>query len=276
MTHDSIAELSREEICSQLSNWLKLLELSGTREIVLKSGDGLGAGLAASMGAPTGTGGPAGKHVKAGPAAKAGSGAPATSVATTAPGTPGASGSPSLDALRKRMGACRRCELHKTRKNVVFGEGSPASRLIFIGEGPGRDEDSSGRPFVGRAGALLTKIIGAMGLEREDVYIANIVKCRPPENRNPEPDEVAECLPFLEEQVDLISPKVICSLGNVATQTLTGERNGITRMRGGSYEYRGIEVIPTFHPAACLRNPGLKKDVWEDIKKIMKVLGLTT
>jgi len=208
--------------------------------------------------------------------ATAASGSPAGTGTSAASGAASASGSTSLDSLRKRMEACTRCELHKTRKNVVFGEGSPASRLIFIGEGPGRDEDLSGRPFVGRAGALLTKIIGAMGLERGDVYIANIVKCRPPENRNPEPDEVAECLPFLEEQVDLIGPKVICSLGNVATQTLTGERNGITRMRGGSYEYRSIEVIPTFHPAACLRNPGLKKDVWEDIKKIMKVLGLTT
>jgi DNA polymerase len=262
MTKESIAELSREEICSQLSNWLKLLELSGTREIVFRSEDARGAvsgfgrnaasRRAASMGSPT---------------------APGAAAASL---SPGASGSTSLDSLRKRMEACTRCELHKTRKNVVFGEGNPRSLLIFIGEGPGRDEDLSGRPFVGRAGALLTKIIGAMGLKREDVYIANIVKCRPPENRNPEPDEVMECLPFLEEQVDLIGPKVICSLGNVATQTLTGERNGITRMRGGSYEYRGIEVIPTFHPAACLRNPGLKRDVWEDIKKIMKVLGLTT
>jgi DNA polymerase len=253
--HDSTTELGREEICTQLSNWLKLLELSGTREVVLDPGRGL-----LTPGAGAASGAPAGDGAAAGPVSR---------------GRDASAGSAPLESLRKRMEACRRCELYRTRKNVVFGEGNPASRLIFIGEGPGRDEDLSGRPFVGRAGALLTKIIGAMGLERSDVYIANIVKCRPPENRNPEPDEVMECLPFLEEQVDLIGPEVICSLGNVATQTLTGERNGITRMRGGSYEYRGIEVIPTFHPAACLRNPGLKKDVWEDIKKIMKILGLT-
>jgi DNA polymerase len=256
MTHDSTAELSREEICSQLSNWLRLLELSGTSEIFLKPENEPGTGLAASMGSLSGGRTPAD-----------------TDSLSRASGS---SGRASLDALRKRMEACTRCELHRTRKSVVFGEGNHESRLIFIGEGPGRDEDLSGRPFVGRAGALLTRIIGAMGLERGDVYIANIVKCRPPGNRNPEPDEVMECLPFLEEQVDLIGPEVICSLGNVATQTLTGERNGITRMRGGSYEYRGIEVIPTFHPAACLRNPGLKRDVWEDIQKIMRILGLTT
>jgi len=249
MKHDSAAELSREEIRSQLSNWLRLLELSGTREILWKPevGPEVGVPAAAPGARPAAPGAPAREQLRS-----------------------------SLDSLRQKMAACRRCELHRTRNNVVFGEGSPESELIFIGEGPGRDEDLSGRPFVGRAGALLTKIIEAMGLDRDDVYIANIVKCRPPGNRNPEPDEVLECLPFLEEQVDLIGPKVICSLGNVATQTLTGVRDGITRMRGGSYEYRGILVIPTFHPAACLRNPGIKKDVWEDIKKVMKVLGLTT
>jgi DNA polymerase len=256
MTHDSAAELGREEICSQLSNWLRLLELSGTREILWKSEGGLEAGP--EMVLATGL-----DDARPAAAEDASSSKSATPV------------SPSLDSLRQKMACCTRCELHTTRTNVVFGEGSPESELIFIGEGPGRDEDLSGRPFVGRAGALLTRIIEAMGLNREDVYIANIVKCRPPGNRNPEPDEVSECLPFLEEQVDLIGPRVICSLGNVATQTLTGVRDGITRMRGGSYEYRDIQVIPTFHPAACLRNPGIKKDVWEDIKKIMKVLGLS-
>ncbi len=293
--HDSTAELSREEICSQLSNWLRLLELSGTREMFWKPEGGLEVGPAMGLGAgpedavpamglsarpedavpAMGLGvGPEDAVRAAGPVA-AGDAAP-DAAPRSLRASPGTQGSPSLDSLRQKMAACTRCELHKTRTNMVFGEGNPDSELIFIGEGPGRDEDLSGRPFVGRAGALLTKIIKAMGLEREDVYMANIVKCRPPGNRNPEPDEVLECIPFLEEQVDLIGPKVICSLGNVATQTLTGERNGITRMRGGSYEYRGIQVIPTFHPAACLRNPGIKKDVWEDIKKIMKVLGLTT
>jgi DNA polymerase len=157
---------------------------------------------------------------------------------------------------------------------MVFGEGSPSSRLVFVGEGPGRDEDLQGRPFVGRAGMLLTKIIQAMGLERKDVYITNIVKCRPPGNRNPEPDEISECLPYLEEQIEIIGPEVICTLGNVATQTLTGMRSGITSMRGRFYDYRGVRLMPTFHPAACLRRAATKRYVWEDIKKIMEVLGL--
>lgn len=267
MSDQSTARPSREEIRSQLSNWLRLMELSGTHEILWKGGREGGISLGdwregaisledrreAATDLDTGL--------------EADSGVAAARVASGATG---------LEALERRLASCTCCELHKTRTNVVFGEGNPGSELIFIGEGPGRDEDLSGRPFVGRAGALLTRIIVAMGLRREDVYIANIVKCRPPGNRNPEPDEVMECLSFLEEQVDLIGPRVICSLGNVATQTLTGVRDGITRMRGRSYEFRGILVIPTFHPAACLRNPGIKKDVWEDIKKVMKALGLTT
>jgi DNA polymerase len=251
---DSATGLTREEICYQLANWLRLMELSGTREVLWSSRDGILASLEPESSGSVDIG-------------------VATGPARDVPGR--ASGAQALEALRRRMASCTACELHKTRTTLVFGEGNPHGELVFIGEGPGRDEDLSGRPFVGRAGALLTKIIGAMGLKREDVYIANIVKCRPPGNRNPEPDEIMECLPFLEEQVDLIGPKVICSLGNVATQTLTGERDGITRMRGRSYEYRGIRMIPTFHPAACLRNPGIKKDVWEDIQKIMKILGLT-
>jgi uracil-DNA glycosylase family 4 len=179
-----------------------------------------------------------------------------------------------LSDLIDRMSACTRCDLHKTRNNMVFGEGDPSSRLMFVGEGPGRDEDLQGRPFVGRAGMLLTKIIQAMGLERKDVYITNIVKCRPPGNRNPEPDEISECLPYLEKQIDLIEPEVICTLGNVATQTLTGMRSGITSMRGRFYDYRGVRLMPTFHPAACLRRAATKRYVWEDIKKIMDVLGL--
>jgi DNA polymerase len=145
---------------------------------------------------------------------------------------------------------------------------------MFVGEGPGADEDRTGRPFVGRAGALLTKIIQAMGLERGDVYIANIVKCRPPGNRDPEPDEISECLPYLEKQIDIIRPRVICSLGRVATQTLIRERTGISLLRGRFFEYRGIKLMPTFHPAACLRQPSSKRLVWEDIKKVMKELGL--
>jgi DNA polymerase len=145
---------------------------------------------------------------------------------------------------------------------------------MFIGEGPGRDEDLSGEAFVGKAGMLLTRIIEAMGLTREDVYITNIVKCRPPNNRNPELDEISECLPYLEKQIDTIHPEVICTLGVVATQAITGMRRGISAMRGRPHDYRGFTVIPTFHPAACLRYPSNKKLVWEDIKKVMKTLGL--
>ncbi len=145
---------------------------------------------------------------------------------------------------------------------------------MFVGEAPGADEDRQGRPFVGRAGQLLTKIIAAMGLEREDTYITNILKCRPPGNRNPEADEICGCLPYLEKQIEVIQPEIICTLGLFATQTLTGIRDPIGRMRGNTYEYRGIPLIPTYHPAACLRNPSSKKLVWEDIKRVMKALGL--
>jgi uracil-DNA glycosylase family 4 len=179
-----------------------------------------------------------------------------------------------LDSLESEVQACSSCGLHKSRTNVVFGEGSPGSRLMFVGEAPGADEDRQGRPFVGRAGQLLTRIIHAMGLEREETYITNILKCRPPGNRNPESDEICECLPYLEKQIELIQPEVICTLGLFATQTLTGVHDPIGRMRGGTYEYRGIPLIPTYHPAACLRNPSSKKLVWEDIKRVMKKLGL--
>ena len=187
---------------------------------------------------------------------------------------PRADGGSSLETLREEVLSCTRCGLRKTRTNTVYGEGNPAARLMFVGEGPGRDEDLSGRPFVGKAGMLLTKIIGAMGLKREDVYITNIVKCRPPGNRNPELDEISECLPYLERQIELIHPEIICTLGVVATQTITGTRRGIGAMRGRVHDYKGINVVPTFHPAACLRYPANKKLVWEDVKEIMKFLDL--
>jgi len=177
-----------------------------------------------------------------------------------------------LDSLVREVGECSRCGLSRTRRSVVFGEGNLRSRLMFIGEAPGADEDRQGRPFVGRAGQLLTRIIAAMGLEREDTYITNILKCRPPGNRNPEVDEICECLPYLERQIESIRPEIICTLGLFATQTLTGIRDPIGRMRGKTYEYRGIPLIPTYHPAACLRNPSSKKLVWEDIKRVMKEL----
>ncbi len=220
-----------EDLTSQLANWLQLVELSGTREVIMVKNE------------------------------------------VSTPAEPVQSEDPML-SLREKLLDCRRCGLHEGRTNVVFGEGDPAGNIMFVGEGPGADEDRTGRPFVGRAGALLTKIIQAMGLERSDVYITNIVKCRPPGNRDPEPDEISVCLPYLEKQIDIIGPRVICALGRVATQTLVGERRGITALRGRFFEYRGIKLMPTFHPAACLRQPANKRLVWEDIKEVMKELGL--
>ena len=166
------------------------------------------------------------------------------------------------------MGDCRRCKLHTSRTNLVFGVGDPHARLMFVGEGPGQDEDEQGEPFVGKAGQLLTRIIEAIGLERSDVYIANVVKSRPPQNRNPEPDEIAACMPFLERQIASIAPAVIVTLGNVPTKALLGVETGIMRMRGNWREYRGIPVMPTFHPAYLLRTPGDKRLVWDDMRKV--------
>ena len=177
----------------------------------------------------------------------------------------------SLEELRDDIGDCRRCKLHLGRTHVVFGIGNPNAKLMFVGEGPGRDEDLKGEPFVGRAGQLLTDIITkGMGLTREDVYIANVVKCRPPQNRNPEPDEVASCEPFLKKQIELIRPKIIVALGKFAVQALLQSKVPITRLRGNWHTYMGIKLMPTFHPAYLLRNPADKKLVWEDIKKVMK------
>ncbi len=179
----------------------------------------------------------------------------------------------SLEELRAAIGDCRRCKLWSGRTNLVFGIGNPRARLMFVGEGPGRDEDLQGEPFVGRAGQLLTDIITkGMELKREDVYIANVVKCRPPDNRNPEPDEVAACEPFLKKQVDLIRPEIIVGLGKFAVQTLLQSKVPISKLRGNWHHYHGIKLMPTFHPAYLLRNPADKKLVWEDIKKVIKEL----
>ncbi len=179
----------------------------------------------------------------------------------------------SLEELRAAIGDCQRCKLCSGRTHLVFGVGNPKAKLMFVGEGPGRDEDLQGEPFVGRAGQLLTDIITkGMGLKREDVNIANVVKCRPPENRNPEPDEVAACEPFLKKQIDLIRPKIIVGLGKFAVQTLLQSKVPITKVRGNWHSYHGIKLMPTFHPAYLLRNPADKKLVWEDIKKVIKEL----
>ncbi|MDD5173706.1 MAG: uracil-DNA glycosylase [Candidatus Omnitrophota bacterium] len=179
-----------------------------------------------------------------------------------------------LDVLKKEISSCKRCPLYKTRRNIVFGAGNPKAELMFVGEAPGADEDLQGLPFVGRAGQLLTKIIGAMGLTRSDVYIANILKCRPPNNRPPLPAEIAECEGILKRQIDIIKPKVICTLGKFASQTLLRTETTISALRGNFREYNGIKLIPTFHPAYLLRNPNDKKLVWQDMKKIMKELKL--
>ncbi|NWF55391.1 MAG: uracil-DNA glycosylase [Syntrophaceae bacterium] len=187
------------------------------------------------------------------------------------PGSQGPVVSPlSLEEVRRELGDCRRCKLHSGRTNIVFGTGNPKAKLVFVGEGPGRDEDLQGKPFVGQAGQLLTKIIQAIQLTREEVYIANIIKCRPPGNRNPEPDEIQACEPFLIKQLEVIRPKLICALGTFAAQTLleTGEK--ISLLRGRFHQYQGIPIMPTYHPAYLLRNPHFKRDVWEDMKKIKK------
>jgi DNA polymerase len=170
---------------------------------------------------------------------------------------------------------CTKCRLAGTRTNVVFGVGNPNADLMFVGEAPGRDEDLKGEPFVGRAGQLLTDIIKAMKLSREDVYIANVIKCRPPENRNPEPDELDACRPFIRRQVELIQPKVIVTLGRFGLQSLTEKAYGITAVRGQWLDYNGIKLMPTYHPAYLLRNPAAKKEVWADMKKVMAELGVT-
>ena len=179
-----------------------------------------------------------------------------------------------LALLKEEIGpACDRCKLHTLgRKQVVFGVGNPNADLMFVGEAPGADEDLQGEPFVGRAGQLLTKIIEAIGLTRDQVYIANVIKCRPPGNRNPEPDEVERCEPFLFRQIDAIKPKVIMALGKFAAQSLLKTTDPITRLRGRVFSYRGASLIPTFHPAFLLRNPSSKREVWEDMKKARAIL----
>ena len=181
----------------------------------------------------------------------------------------------SLDLIREAIGdCCTRCKLHKARTKIVYGVGNPKAELVFVGEGPGHDEDIQGEPFVGRAGKLLTQMIEAMGLRRQDVYICNVVKCRPPENRLPEKDEIATCSPFLMRQIAVIGPKVICALGSCSAQTLLQTTQGISRFRGEWFDFRGSKFIATYHPAYLLRNPAAKSEVWKDLQKVMAVLGL--
>jgi len=170
---------------------------------------------------------------------------------------------------------CTRCRLARTRTQVVFGTGNPNADLMFVGEAPGRDEDQQGKPFVGRAGQLLTDIIKAMRMTRDDVFIANVIKCRPPENRNPEPDELDACRPYIRRQIEMIRPKVIVVLGRFALQSLTEKAYSISSVRGQWLQHEGVKIMPTYHPAYLLRNPAAKKDVWQDMKKVMTELGIT-
>jgi uracil-DNA glycosylase len=190
--------------------------------------------------------------------------------AATVPGTI----SESLDDIRTDIGpACTRCKLCTLgRSQIVFGVGNPKARLMFVGEAPGEDEDKKGEPFVGRAGQLLTKIIEAIGMKREDVFIANVLKCRPPGNRNPEPDEVEQCEPFLHRQIDVVKPKVIVALGKFAAQCLLKTNAPITRLRGQEFKYRDAILMPTYHPAYLLRTPSAKREVWEDMKRVKAIL----
>lgn len=199
----------------------------------------------------------------------------------TAPVAVSAAGEAVLDGTGAQLAAvaavcmpCVRCRLSETRTQVVFGTGSPNARLMFVGEAPGRDEDREGRPFVGRAGALLTDIIHAMKLRREDVYIANVIKCRPPENRNPEADELDACRPWIRQQISIIAPEVIVTLGRFALQSLLEKPIAISAARGEWQSLDGIRLMPTYHPAYLLRNPSAKKEVWSDMKKVMSQLGL--
>jgi len=181
-----------------------------------------------------------------------------------------------LAAIAARIAVCQACKLCPTRTTTVPGEGSAQPEILFIGEGPGADEDAAGRPFVGAAGQLLTKMIVAMGLRREDVFIANVIKCRPPGNRTPEPDEVGACLGYLRAQIAILKPKVICTLGNTPLRALTGDESlGITRWRGKRLDFHGIPLIPTFHPSYLLRNEAGKKPCWEDLKAVLAVIGRT-
>lgn len=184
---------------------------------------------------------------------------------------------PDLSAIREELGDCSRCPLHRNRTHIVFGEGNPAARIMFVGEGPGADEDREGRPFVGRAGMLLTKMIGAMGLERSDVYIANVVKCRPPGNRDPEAEEVATCFPFLKAQIQAVNPEALITLGRIAASTLLGRRERLGKIRGEFHYWQEIPVMPTYHPSYLLRQEPdrrAKAQAWDDLKMVMSLLRL--
>jgi uracil-DNA glycosylase family 4 len=199
--------------------------------------------------------------------------APRPAPAPAKAAVPTAGGGDALAQVRAELGDCQRCKLAGGRKQIVYGVGNPAAELVFVGEAPGADEDAQGEPFVGAAGQLLTKMIEAMGFRREDVYICNVIKCRPPNNRNPEPDEVAACEPFLKKQLAALHPRVIVTLGKFAAQCLLRVDTPITRLRGQMRSYEGIPLMPTYHPAYLLREPSRKREAWEDLQAVMSLLG---
>jgi uracil-DNA glycosylase len=249
------------EVAEELRRHLAWLSDAGVREIAAHPAM-VAAAATSAAGAPAAV--PAGSA--AGPAAPR---APAGTYALSDRGC----GSPALLAIREELGECARCKLGPGRTELVFGVGHPSAELMFVGEGPGADEDLKGEPFVGRAGQLLTKMIEAMGFQRAEVYIANVVKCRPPENRNPEPDEIEACERFLRAQISAVKPKVIVALGKFAVQTLLRDPSPIGKLRGRWFEYGGVKLMPTFHPAYLLRSPDEKGKAWEDLQLVMKELG---
>jgi uracil-DNA glycosylase family 4 len=196
----------------------------------------------------------------------------ATPIPVAQPLAPSAALPQDLLALAKVVSTCRKCSLCETRTQTVFADGPATARLLLVGEAPGRDEDAQGIPFVGRAGQLLNKMLAAIDLKREEVYICNVLKCRPPENRTPVPEEVERCLPYLEQQIALIRPSLICALGLSAAQALLRTKASMTSMRGRLFEFRGVPLIPTYHPAALLRNPGLKREAWIDLQRVRDAL----
>ena len=253
---------SREGVARDLAAHLRFLQEMGIETVPRGTTEAKGAGAAASTLAPP----------------QAASAAPPVSVPGAAPGLLEETlplRAETLEAIRADLGDCRRCALHETRTKLVFGVGNPAARLMFVGEAPGADEDRRGEPFVGRAGQLLDRMVEAMGLTRADVYIANVLKSRPPGNRTPEPAEIAACSPFLFRQIGAVAPEVIVALGAPAAQTLLATAAPIGKLRGRFWRCRGIDLMPTYHPAFLLRNPAKKREVWEDLQQVMSRLGLT-
>ncbi len=276
MREDIPAGEAIAEVAAELSCHLAWLEAAGVREVPLPLPI---AQRPAASPRPERSDPPPARPPAAsgGPAAPAPARplAPAPSIESAAAGGEKGCGSDALLAVRRDLGDCTRCKLAAGRTRLVFGVGDPAADLVFVGEGPGADEDREGEPFVGKAGQLLTRMIEAMGFRREQVYIANVVKCRPPGNRNPEPDELAACEPFLRAQLEAIRPRVIVALGKFAAQTLLRDTTPISRLRGRWAEYQGVRLMPTFHPAYLLRSPEEKKRAWEDLQLVMKELGRT-